>query len=70
MEYDAFKHASATVIQSWIDNSSPPGILDHVGTREVTQDYESVRKALGYEKINWLGGSQSVFSSILVLDLS
>jgi hypothetical protein len=57
-EYDTVKNASATVIQSWIDNSSPPGILEHVGTREVTQDYESVRKALDYEKINWLGGSQ------------
>ncbi|TVY51007.1 putative hydrolase [Lachnellula cervina] len=56
-EYDIVKNASATVIQSWIDNSSPPGIIEHVGTREVVQDYEMVRRALGYEKINFLGAS-------------
>jgi hypothetical protein len=42
---------------SWIDMSSPPGIIQYVGTREVVQDYEMVRKALGYEKINFLGAS-------------
>ena len=52
------KKASSTVIQSWIDNSSPPGIIEHVGTREVVQDYESIRRALGYDKINFLGDSQ------------
>lgn len=57
-EFDIVKNASATVIQSWVDNSSPPGILEFVGTREVVQDYERVRRALGYEKINFLGGSQ------------
>jgi hypothetical protein len=56
-EYDAVQAASATVIQSWIDNSSPPGIIEHVGTREVVQDYESIRKALGYDKIHFLGAS-------------
>ncbi|TVY40872.1 putative hydrolase, partial [Lachnellula subtilissima] len=60
-EYDAVKNASAVVIQSWIDNSSPPGIIEHVGTREVVQDYEMVRRALGYEKINFLGASQGGF---------
>ncbi|KAF2474348.1 alpha/beta-hydrolase, partial [Lindgomyces ingoldianus] len=57
-EFDIAKNASATIIQSWIDNSSPPGIVEHVGTREVVQDYESVRRALGYDRINFLGGSQ------------
>lgn len=37
--------------------SSPPGIIQYLGTREVVQDYEMVRKALGYEKINFLGAS-------------
>lgn len=55
--YDSIKAASQTVIQSWIDSSSPPGIIEHVGTREVVQDYEIVRKALGYVKINFLGAS-------------
>jgi hypothetical protein len=57
-EYDAVKNGSAAVIQSWIDNSSPPGIIEHLGTSEVVQDYEIVRRALGYEKINFLGASQ------------
>ncbi|TVY92660.1 putative hydrolase [Lachnellula willkommii] len=60
-EYDNVKNASAMVIQSWVDNSSPPGIIEHVGTREVVQDYEMARRALGYEKINFLGASQGGF---------
>ncbi|KAE9363001.1 hypothetical protein N431DRAFT_550765 [Stipitochalara longipes BDJ] len=59
--YDAIKAASATAIKSWIELSSPPGIIGHVGTREVVQDYEMVRKALGYEKINFLGASYGSF---------
>jgi hypothetical protein len=51
------KAASAEAIKSWSDMSSPPSIIEHVGTREVVQDYEMVRKALGYEKINFLGAS-------------
>lgn len=45
------------MIQSWIDLSSPPGIIEHVGTREVVQDYEMVRRALGYDKVNFVGAS-------------
>jgi hypothetical protein len=56
-DYEAIQVASAASIQSWIDNSTPPGIIQHVGTREVTQDYELIRKALGYQKINFLGDS-------------
>ncbi|THW63024.1 hypothetical protein D6D19_09720 [Aureobasidium pullulans] len=56
-EYRVFQEASATVVQSWIDLSSPPGIIAHVSTREVVNDYEMVRKALGYAKINFLGAS-------------
>lgn len=56
-EYDSFQNASAAVVQSWVDSSSPPGIIAHVGTRETVQDYEMVRRALGYDKINFLGAS-------------
>ena len=51
------KAIAANATNSWIEMSSPPGIIQHVGTREVVQDYEMVRKALGYEKINFLGAS-------------
>lgn len=54
-EYNALKSASKTVIQSFDKWSSPPGIIKFTGTNEVVQDYESIRKALGYEKINFLG---------------
>ncbi|KAE9398532.1 alpha/beta-hydrolase [Gymnopus androsaceus JB14] len=60
-EFENFKAASATVIQSWIDSSTPPGIIQHVGTVEVIQDYEMIRKALGYEKISFLGDSYGSF---------
>ena len=56
-EYDEIQAVSKAVFQSWIDLSSPPGIIQHLGTREVVQDYESVRKALGIESINFLGVS-------------
>jgi hypothetical protein len=56
--YDEWQAASANVVKSWIENSSPPGIVEFVGQREIVQDYESIRHALGYEKINFLGGSR------------
>lgn len=56
-DYEAIKAASGATIQSWVDHSTPPGIIEHVGTREVTQDYEMIREALGYHKINFLGAS-------------
>ena len=56
-EFDAFRNSSAAVIQSWIDSSSPPGVVQHVGTAEVVQDYEMIRRALKYDKIHFLGDS-------------
>jgi hypothetical protein len=53
--FDAVKAASATMIQSFNASSSPPGFVQFTGTNEVVQDYETIRKALGYEKINFLG---------------
>ncbi|KPM41125.1 hypothetical protein AK830_g5432 [Neonectria ditissima] len=56
-EFDAYRQASTDIFQSWIDSSSPPGIIEHLGTREVVQDYEQIRQALGYKTIHFLGGS-------------
>lgn len=57
-EYEAMVAVSAASIQSWIENSTPPGIVGHVGTLEVVQDYEMMRRAFGFEKINFLGASE------------
>jgi hypothetical protein len=56
-EFDTFRAASATMIESFVNLSSPTGIVQFTGTREVVQDYESIRKALGYDKISFLGAS-------------
>jgi hypothetical protein len=56
-EFNATRSYSSAFIQSWIDSSTPPGIIEYVGTKEVVQDFEQIRKALGYEKINFIGSS-------------
>ncbi|OTA54443.1 hypothetical protein K449DRAFT_401014 [Hypoxylon sp. EC38] len=60
-DFNVYKQASAAFFQSWIDNSSPPGILQFVSTKEVVQDYERIRKALGYSKIHFLGESYGTY---------
>ncbi|KAI0376119.1 hypothetical protein F5Y04DRAFT_293194 [Hypomontagnella monticulosa] len=60
-DYAEYKKVSAAFFQSWIDNSSPPGILQFVSTKEVVQDYEQIRKALGYEKVHFLGESYGTY---------
>lgn len=48
---------AATYAQSCIAGSTPAGILEFVGTAEVVKDWDLVRAALGYEKVNYLGYS-------------
>jgi hypothetical protein len=38
-------------------DSTPVGILEHVGTKEVIQDWDTMRAALGYEKVSFAGVS-------------
>ncbi|KAK4554372.1 hypothetical protein LTR86_008580 [Recurvomyces mirabilis] len=56
-EFDEYQAAAAEVFYSFANLSSPLGIIDHAGTREVVQDYERIRIALGYERIHFLGAS-------------
>jgi pimeloyl-ACP methyl ester carboxylesterase len=63
-EYQDFRESTARVVKSWEENSSPPGILRHIGTREFVQDYEQIRKSLGYERIHVLGDSYGTFRSL------
>jgi hypothetical protein len=53
--FDSIVLASQALIQSFNESSSPPGFVQFTGTNEVVQDYEMIRAALGYEKINFLG---------------
>lgn len=57
-EYEDMVATSAASFKSWSENSTPKGILGHVGTFEVSRDYEMLRKAFGFEKINFLGASE------------
>ncbi|KAH8885479.1 hypothetical protein GQ53DRAFT_728953 [Thozetella sp. PMI_491] len=60
-EFEAMREASAAFFQSWIDSSSPPGIIQFLRTEEVVQDYEQIRRALNYDKINYIGMSYGTY---------
>lgn len=56
-EFNSAREYSAAFFQSWIDSSTPPGIVNYVSTKEAVQDYNQIRKALGYQKIHFVGSS-------------
>ncbi|KAI1120119.1 hypothetical protein F5Y10DRAFT_290288 [Nemania abortiva] len=60
-EFNTYRQASAAMFQSWVDSSSPPGIIAHVGTKEVVQDFEQIREALGYDKVSFIGLSYGTY---------
>ncbi|KAK3056985.1 hypothetical protein LTR09_002023 [Extremus antarcticus] len=61
VEYHTFEANAARMFRSWEQLSSPPGIIKHVGTAEVVQDFESIRNALGYETIHFLADSYGTY---------
>ncbi|KAF7295890.1 hypothetical protein HMN09_01132700 [Mycena chlorophos] len=60
-EFNEYQTAVGNFIQSCVDNTSPPGIVQHVGTVEVIQDYDAIRAALGYEQMHFVGVSYGTF---------
>lgn len=54
-DFDALQAGVKSFAQSCIDLTSPPGIVAHVGTQDAVDDWESIRLALGYDKVNLLG---------------
>jgi pimeloyl-ACP methyl ester carboxylesterase len=64
-EFNAYKSASKAMIDSFAELSKPAGMFKFIGTNEVVQDYESIRKALGYKKINFLGLSYGSYRAQL-----
>jgi pimeloyl-ACP methyl ester carboxylesterase len=53
--FDDAKASSAAFIKDVEEWSSPPGIVQYVSAREAAHDYEQVRIALGYDKVNFVG---------------
>ncbi|KAJ6486969.1 hypothetical protein C8R45DRAFT_1145694 [Mycena sanguinolenta] len=51
-EFDQYTAALKNFYDAAIRDSTPPGIMQHVGTTEVVQDWDSMRAALGYEKVS------------------
>ncbi|KAJ7513156.1 Alpha/Beta hydrolase protein [Mycena galericulata] len=63
-EYDQYQAAMSNFYSACTNNTTPAGIMQHIGTVEVIQDWDSVRAALGYEKINFAGVSYGTFVSM------
>ncbi|KIY65828.1 alpha/beta-hydrolase [Cylindrobasidium torrendii FP15055 ss-10] len=60
-EYESFKTQVGTYAQSCIDQSSPPGIVQHLSTADVIHDWDLVRQALGYTTIHHFGISYGTY---------
>ncbi|KAJ7167096.1 Alpha/Beta hydrolase protein [Mycena filopes] len=60
-EYDQYQAAMTNFLASCTNNTAPAGIMAHLGTVELIQDWDSVRGALGYDKVNFAGVSYGTF---------
>ncbi|KAJ7828741.1 hypothetical protein B0H14DRAFT_3873220 [Mycena olivaceomarginata] len=60
-EFDQYQAAMTNFLDAAAKDSTPAGILRHVGTKEVIQDWDTVRAALGYEKVSFAGVSYGTF---------
>ncbi|KIW91189.1 uncharacterized protein Z519_08084 [Cladophialophora bantiana CBS 173.52] len=63
-EFENVREIAAAAIQSWVDSNLPHGIIGHVGTREVVQDYNQIRQALGYDQVHFLGASYGSYRAL------
>ncbi|KAJ7798985.1 hypothetical protein B0H14DRAFT_3886271 [Mycena olivaceomarginata] len=60
-EFDQYQAAMTSFLDAAARDSTPVGILEHVGTNEVIQDWDTMRAALGYEKVSFAGVSYGTF---------
>ncbi|KAJ7167109.1 hypothetical protein C8R46DRAFT_1096069, partial [Mycena filopes] len=63
-EYDQYQAAMTNFLASCTNNTAPAGIMAHLGTIELIQDWDSVRAALGYDKVSFAGVSYGTFVGI------
>ncbi|KAJ7304764.1 hypothetical protein DFH08DRAFT_617132, partial [Mycena albidolilacea] len=52
-KFDQYQAAMTNFYSAAINDSTPAGIMEHVGTIAVIQDWDSVRAVLGYEKVSF-----------------
>ncbi|KZP17745.1 alpha/beta-hydrolase [Athelia psychrophila] len=64
-ELKSYQNMAATFANSCNALSTPAGILAHVGTADVVKDWDSLRAALGYKTVNYLGYSYGTFAGAL-----
>ncbi|KAF8212608.1 Alpha/Beta hydrolase protein [Mycena galopus ATCC 62051] len=60
-EFDQYHAAMTNFYNAAIKDSTPPGIMQHVGTTEVIQDWDTMRAALGYDTVSFAGISYGTF---------
>ncbi|KAK7043406.1 Alpha/Beta hydrolase protein [Favolaschia claudopus] len=60
-EFKQYQAAMTKFYDAAIRDSTPSGIMEHVSSAEMVEDWESVRRALGYEKVNYAGVSYGTF---------
>ncbi|KAF7350563.1 hypothetical protein MSAN_01616000 [Mycena sanguinolenta] len=63
-EFDQYTAAMKNFYEAAIRDTTPPGIMQYVGTTEVIQDWDSMRAALGYEKVSFAGVSYGTFTGM------
>ncbi|KDQ19583.1 hypothetical protein BOTBODRAFT_443477 [Botryobasidium botryosum FD-172 SS1] len=63
-EFEAYQAPVRAYAQSCIDQSTPKGIVAHIGTAETVQDWDSLREALCYDKMHFLGISSGTTGGI------
>ncbi|KAJ7817950.1 hypothetical protein B0H13DRAFT_1662300 [Mycena leptocephala] len=60
-EFDQYQAAMKNFIDAAIRDSTPPGIMQHLGAVEIIQDWDAMRAALGYDKVSFAGVSYGTF---------
>jgi hypothetical protein len=56
-ESDQYQAAMKNFIDAAIRDSTPPGIMQHLGAVEIIQDWDLMRAAFGYDKVSFTGVS-------------
>ncbi|KAJ7679887.1 alpha/beta-hydrolase [Mycena rosella] len=63
-EFDQYQAAMKNFYAAATRDSTPPGIMNFVGSKDVVQDWDAMRAALGYEKISLAVVSYGTFPGL------